>query len=248
MSRRDEGTVTGGDTPLRVVTRLLRPRLAEVMRAIVPLVGTVCVLQATVVQAPTAEFLQFLGGAVLAAFGLVLLFAGIDHGVLPMGRFIGAELPRTRSRWLILGVAAATGFVTTVAEPDVLILAAQAEAASGSGLPRTGLVYLIAAGVGMFTAVALLRLVAGIGMRTLMAGVFALVIALSLIAPAAFVPIAFDAGSVTTGVLTAPVLLALSLGVSAVLSGRTGSLDGFGLLGLASMGPVVVVLLLGWSR
>jgi hypothetical protein len=227
---------------------LLRPKLAEVLRAITPLVGTVCVLQVTVVHAPIGQFLQFLAGSALAALGLVLLFAGIDHGVLPMGRFIGAELPRKGSPWLILGVAAALGFVTTVAEPDVLILAAQAEAASEAELRRTWLVYLIAAGVGLFTAGALLRIVLGVGMRTLVAVAFALMIGLSLVAPAEFVPIAFDAGSVTTGVLTAPVLLALSLGLSAVLAGRAGALDGFGLLGLASAGPVVVVLLLGWLR
>lgn len=232
----------------RPVLNLLRTHSSEVLRAIVPLVGTVSVLQLTVVHAPLPEFLQFVAGAALAALGLVLLFAGIDHGILPMGRFIGAELPRKGSPWLIVGVAAAMGFVTTVAEPDVLILAEQVESASEDGPRRVVLVYLIAAGVGLFTAAALLRLVWGVSTTVLLSIAFVLMIGLALLAPADVVPVAFDAGSVTTGVLTAPVLLALSLGLSSVLARRAGSLEGFGLLGLASAGPIVVVLLLGWLR
>ena len=67
-------------------------------------------------------------------------------------------------------------------------------------------------------------------------------------APAEFIALAYDAGSVTTGVLTTPVLLAVALGLSAVLAGRSPISDGFGLLGLASTGPVIVILLLGLSR
>lgn len=226
--------------------KLLLSKLPEVLKAIAPLIGTVCLMQFTVVHAPTPQFLQFLAGAVLAAIGMLLLFAGIDHGILPMGRFIGAELPRKGSLWLIAGVAAALGFVTTVAEPDVLILAAQVDAASSGGIPERRLVYLIAAGVGLFAAAALLRIAFGISLNKLLAIAFSLMIVLSLLAPPQFAPLAYDAGSVTTGVLTAPVLLALALGVGSVLARPSGALDGFGLLGLASLGPIIVVLLTGW--
>ena len=82
-------------------------------------------------------------------------------------------------------------------------------------------------------------------MRCLLAASYSLMILLSLLAPTAFVPLAYDAGSVTTGVLTAPVLLALALGLSAVLAGRSAVSDGFGLLGFASVGPIIAILLLG---
>lgn len=223
----------------------LRERLLEVLKAIAPLVGAVCLLQVTVVHAPLELFLQFLAGSMLAAVGMLFLFAGIDFGILPMGRFIGAELPKKGSLWLILAVGFALGVVTTVAEPDVLILSGQVEAASRGAISGQPLVYVIAAGVGLLSAVALLRVVFGFSLTHLLAGVYALMILLSLLAPAEVVPLAFDAGSVTTGVLTAPVLLALTLGLSSVLAGRSPAADGFGLLGLASAGPVVAVLLLG---
>ena len=225
---------------------LLRDRLAEVLKAITPLIGVMCVLQFTVVHAPAPDFLRLLAGALLVACGMLLLLVGVDMGILPMGRFIGADLPRKGSVTLIVGVALALGFATTAAEPDVLILASQVAAISQGAVSGLLLVYVIAGGVGLFAAVALLRIVHGASFRVLLAATYLLMIILSLAAPANFVPLAYDAGSVTTGVVTAPALLALALGVSSVLAGRSTSSDGFGLLGLASVGPVIAILLLAW--
>ncbi|MFT3664811.1 DUF1538 family protein [Piscinibacter sp.] len=226
----------------------LRAKLPEVLRAMAPLVGSVCVLQVAFVQAPLPQFLQFLAGSALAALGMLLLFAGVEHGILPMGRYIGAELPRKGSLALILAVAASLGFVTTIAEPDVMILSAQVGTIADSPVGAQALAVLIAAGVGVFSAAALWRIAHGRSLTLLLAIAFALMIVLSLLAAPSFIPLAFDAGSVTTGVLSGPVLLALGLGLSSVLARHAGSLDGFGLLGLASTGPVIVVLLIGWLR
>ena len=165
--------------------KLLGERLPEVLRSIAPLIGVVCVLQFTVIHAPAGDFLQFLAGSILVIVGMLLLFAGIDLGILPMGRFIGAELPKKGSPWLIVSVAFALGFATTAAEPDVLILSAQVEAASHGAISAQRLTYLIAAGVGTFAALALLRIVYAISMRVLLTFAYALVIVLSLLAPPA---------------------------------------------------------------
>lgn len=210
-----------------------------------PLVGLGCVLQVALVRADPVLFVQFLAGSLLAAVGMLLLFVGIDMGILPMGRFIGAELPKKGSLGLILGVAFALGFATTSAEPDVLVLVDQVEAVSEGAIPGRLLVAVLAGGVGIFCALALLRVVYGFSMASLLLAVYGVMVVLALLAPARFVPLAFDAGSVTTGVLTAPVVLALALGFSSVFAGRSTVADGFGLLGLASVGPILAVLLLG---
>jgi hypothetical protein len=228
--------------------RFARDKLPEVLRAIAPLVLSVCVLQLLFVRAPLPQFLLFLGGSLLAAAGMLLLFAGIEVGILPMGRYIGAELPRKGSTALIVAVAAAVGFVTTIAEPDVLILSAQVASITRDPLSGQALGYLIAAGVGAFAAFALWCIAHGYALTKPLAAAFGLMIVLSLVSDAKFVPLAYDAGSVTTGVLSAPVLLALGVGLSAVLARRSGALGGFGILGLASAGPVVVILVLGWLR
>lgn len=227
---------------------LLKEKLFEALRAVAPLIAVVCVLQFTLVGASPTAFLQFLAGAVLVTLGLLLLSAGVDLGLLPMGRFIGAAMSQKQSLTLMLVVAFALGFATTAAEPDVIVLAGQAEAAAQGTLSAQPLVHLIAAGVGLFVSVAMLRVVWGYSMAWQLTVVYSLMIVLTVLAPSALAPLAYDAGSVTTGVLSGPVVLALALGVSAVLGGRSSVADGFGLLGMASVGPIIVLLLLGLLR
>lgn len=223
----------------------LRSRLLEVLRSVGPLIGLVCLLQVTIVQAPAAQFVQFLAGSMLVVVGLLLLFLGVDLGILPMGRFIGAELPRKGSVTLIVGVGFAMGFATTIAEPDVLVLARQIDDISNEGISGTVVLYVMGIGVALLTALAMARIVYGVSLHLLLTGVLGLALVLSFIAPAEFVPLAYDAGSVTTGVLTAPVVIAVAVGLSSVLAGRSAVSDGFGVLGLASIGPIIAILLMG---
>ena len=222
--------------------RAVLERVGEVLRSIAPLVGMALVLEIVLVQAPAAALLRFLAGSLLVVIGLLLLLAGVELGILPMGRFIGAELPRKGSLALVAAAAFGLGFVTTAAEPDVLILASQAAEISRGTLRAQSLTWLIAAGVGTLAALALLRIVLGVPVKALLAGSYALALALALFAPAGHVALAYDAGSVTTGILSAPILLALALGLSSVVAGRSAASDGFGLLGLASCGPIIAVL------
>ncbi len=228
---------------------LLGGKLLEVVKAVAPLVAVVCLLQVTMIHAPVELFLQFLVGAALATVGMVLIFLGIDLGILPMGRFIGAELPKRGSIVLIVAVAFSLGFATTVAEPDVLVLADQVDAASRGSISGRTVLYVMGVGVAALTAVAIVRVVFGWSMRYIVSGVYLLALVLALFTPDNFVPLAFDSGSVTTGVLTAPVVIALAMGLSSVLAGRSAVSDGFGILGLASTGSIIAVMVMGllWS-
>ncbi|MFL9824280.1 DUF1538 domain-containing protein [Rhodoplanes sp. SY1] len=223
---------------------LVRDKLLEVVRAVGPFIVVVVVLQLVLVQAPTALFLQFLAGSLLAVVGMLLLFMGIEIGILPMGRFIGAALPREGSLALILAVAFALGFATTVAEPDVLVLSRQIDAASDGVISRLAVLLVIATGLAVFAALAMARIVTGWPMKYALTVAYGLMLALALVAPGTFVPLAFDGGSVTTGILSAPVVIALAIGLSSVLAGRSAVSDGFGLLGFASIGPIIAVLIM----
>lgn len=227
---------------------LLKDKLLEVLGAVAPLIVVVTVLQVSIVGAPTALFLQFLVGSIFVVVGMVLLFIGVDFGILPMARFIGAELPEKQSIGLIVAVAFALGFATTVAEPDVLVLSSQVDLVSQGAIPKRPVTHVIALGLALFLAIALARVVYGFPMTYLLAAAYSLVIVLSFLTPAEFVPLAYDAGSVTTGVLTTPVVISLAVGLSSVLAGRSAVSDGFGLLGFASIGPIIAVLLMGLLR
>ncbi|MGB3718006.1 MAG: DUF1538 domain-containing protein [Hyphomicrobiaceae bacterium] len=217
----------------------------EVLQTVAPLVGVVCVLQLTLVQAPLAVFLQFLIGSALIIAGMFLLFLGVDYGIVPMGRFVGGELPRKGSVALIVLVGFAMGFATTVAEPDVLVLAVQVDQISQGNIDRLTVLTVTALGVGVFVALAMARIIYDISIRVMLTLSLAAVIALSFIAPAKFVPMAYDAGSVTTGVLTTPVVIAIAVGLTSVLAGRSAVSDGFGLLGFASIGAIIAIMLMG---
>lgn len=227
---------------------MAREKLLEVLKAVAPLILVSCLLQFTLVQAPLALFLQFLAGSALAVAGMVLLFMGIDFGILPMGKFVGAELPKRNSLALIVAVAFALGFAMTVAEPDVLVLAGQVEAVSSGGISERAVVAVIGVGLAALAAVAMVRIIAGWSMRYMLAAVYLIALVLSFLAPTDVVPLAFDAGSVTTGVLSGPVMIALAIGLSSVLAGRSAVSDGFGLLGFASVGSIIAILLMGmWA-
>lgn len=225
---------------------LLKLRLPETLRAVAPLIIVVSLLQFTIVGASPAVFLQYLVGSVLVTVGLLLLLTGIDYGILPMGRFIGGKIAEKRSLSLLLAVAFALGFATTAAEPDVLVLARQVDDASQGSLPAQPIVYVISAGVGLAVAIGFFRVVRGFSIRGLLTVLFASVVVLTFVAPAGWVPLAYDAGSVTTGALAGPVVLALALGVSSVIAGRSAVHDGFGLLGIGSIGPIIVILIIAW--
>jgi hypothetical protein len=225
--------------------QLFKQQFLEVVKSIAPLIVVVCIFQFVVVKAPTSLFLQFLIGSVMALGGLMLFFTGIDIGILPMGRFIGAELPRRGSVVLILATAFLLGFATTAAEPDVLVLSKQVNQISQGAVPGTVVLYVMAVGVGLSVAVAMLRVLLGFPMRYLLTVAYSIVIILSFFTPPEFIPLAYDAGSATTGALTTPVVLSLAIGLSSVLAGRSTVSDGFGLLGFASIGPIIAMMLLG---
>jgi hypothetical protein len=206
----------------------------------------VCIaaIQAVTGAMSPGTVVRFAIGAVMVICGLLLLLQGVRVGLIPIGSTMGSALPLHGMTWL-LGIAFILGLVVTAAEPDVRVLSLQVDVITGGELGRGALVLAVAAGVAVFTTLALLRIVVGIPIIWLFLGGHALIASLVPFVPPQYLPLAFDAGGVTTGPLTVPFLLALGLGTTAVLARRSSFGDGFGIVGLASIGPVIAVMLLG---
>ena len=217
----------------------------EVLQAILPITAAVLILQLTVIRMPANLIFQLLIGASMAIAGMVFFLLGVKIGLLPMGEAIGAELPRRGSLFYVVAIAFLIGFAVTIAEPDVIVLTDQANAVSQGSISESLLIYIIAIGIGFFVAVAIVRIILGFPIAYLLAAGYVIILILSFFTPAAFVPVAFDSGGVTTGPMTVPVILALGIGFSSVLAGKSAFSDGFGLIGLASIGPVIGVMLMG---
>ncbi len=217
----------------------------EALKAVFPLTVVVFLLQLVVLSSPVEEVLQFLVGLVFVFLGLILFLVGIRIGLLPMGEAIGNSIPQSGKLLVIIIYAFLLGFLVTVAEPDVRVLASQIDTVSAGAIPNYVLIYAVAAGVGIFLSLSMVKVVFSIPLKYLLLLCYTGVFILSVFTPSEFVPISFDAGGVTTGPLTAPFIIALGVGMTSVLSSRTTSQDNFGFVALASIGPILGVMILG---
>jgi len=223
----------------------LKKEFLEVLQAVLPITGVVILLQVFLISMPWEEFARFGLGVLLVMAGLFLFLQGVKIGLLPMGEAIGAELPKRGSLIFLLFFAFILGFTVTMAEPDVWVLSGYVDTASHGMVSKYILVLFVSIGVALFVSLAMLRIVLNVPIAYILAGGYCLILILSYFTPPDFVPVSFDAGGVTTGPVTVPFILALGLGVTAVLGGRSSYTDGFGLIGLASIGPVLSVMVLG---
>lgn len=217
----------------------------EVVGAILPVAVVVFILQVTLVKLPVQTLIQFLVGAILVGVGLILFLLGVQQGLLPMGEHIGEALSQSGKLWVMVFFGFVLGLAATIAEPNVRILAAQVDMVSTGLIPNDLLIGFIALGVAISVALAMLRMVLGIPLILLLMGGYGLALALAMMAPPQYLPISFDAGGMTTGPLIIPFILSLGVGVASVLGSKTTSGEGFGMVGLAYVGPVLAVLLLG---
>ncbi|WAA10785.1 DUF1538 domain-containing protein [Fervidibacillus albus] len=223
----------------------IKETVREVMRSVLPLTFIIVLLQFTIIWIPMKLFLQFLIGVLMVSTGLILFLLGVNIGLEKVGEHIGGALPKTRKLSVVIFFGFLLGVIVTVAEPDVRVLATQVDLVSGGEIPKSILILSVGLGVGIFTVFALLRIVFQWNIITLLAIGYSFIFLLANFTPPSFVPISFDSGGVTTGPLTVPFILSLGIGIASVIKGKSASSDGFGLVGLASIGPILAVMLLG---
>lgn len=215
---------------------IFQDALKEVVQSVLPISLVVLLIQIFLVGSPPEKIAMFL----LSAF-----MVGLGFTFLPMGEAIGGELAKHGSILFLVLTTFAISFLATVAEPDVRVLTSTITSVSDDVISRSALLFSIAFGVGIFVVLSMLRIVYGVSIKYLYAGSYLLIIALSLFTPPDYLAISFDSGGVTTGPMTVPLILALGTGVASVMAGRSALSDGFGLIGFASIGPILGVMLLG---
>lgn len=227
------------------MNRKVREAFFEVAGPVIPVALLVTFLQLAVVRVPWELFARFGIGVVLVIVGLFLFLVGVRLGLIPVGEYVGAHLPERVRPWLLVAVVLIIGFVATIAEPDVRVLADVIDSVSSGGLASSVLVLIIGAGLGFALALAVLRQITGIPIAIVFGVGWAIVLALFLFVSPEFIAISLDSGWTTTGPLTVPLIMAIGLGVAHTV-GKASSLgDGFGLVGIASLGPVLVLAVIG---
>ena len=179
-------------------------------------------------------------GAAMIIVGIMFFTLGAEMSMTPMGERVGSAMTKSRSLPKMIVIGFILGFIITISEPDLQVLANQVPS-----VPNLVLILSVAAGVGAFLVIALLRMLFSMALPPLLVTLYAIVFVLAAFVPKDFLAVAFDSGGVTTGPMTVPFIMALGVGISAIRSDRHAADDSFGLVALCSIGPILAVLLLG---
>ncbi len=214
-------------------------KLKESVISIVPIVVIVLILGLTISPLSSYDIIKFLISAVMLIIGMSLFTVGAESAMHTMGSSIGSHLSKSRKLATMLIFSFLLGLIITIAEPDLSVLASQV-----ASINKWLFIFIVALGVGLFLTLAVLRIIFQIKMKTVLIISYLIVFALMIIVPANYLPISMDSGAVTTGPISVPFILAFSVGISAVRSGKSEENDSFGLIALTSVGPLITTLLL----
>ncbi len=226
------------------------------IRDMIPIIVVIAFFQIIVLQQPFPNPGQILFGLLAVVLGLTLFVQGLNLSLFPVGEGLAEAFAKRGSVfWLIL-FAFALGFGTTVAEPALIAVSAEAAKVTAAAhliesSPQAqdsyanGLRYTVAISVGLALVVGVVRIIKGWPVHWVIIGGYLIIVTLTQFAPQEIIGVAYDSGGVTTSTITVPLVTALGIGLSTVIKGRNPMIDGFGLIAFASLFPIGFVLVYG---
>ena len=226
------------------------------LRDLAPVILVIAFFQIVVLRQPFPDLLNVLIGLLCVIVGLTLFIQGLESGLFPLGEALAQGFAQKGSVTILLAFAFCLGFGTTVAEPALIAVAAEAaDVAAEAGAiddddpARTAyaleLRMVVAVSVGAALVLGVLRILRGWPIHRLIIVGYLLVTAMTVFAPAEIVGVAYDSGGVTTSTITVPLVTALGVGLATSIRGRNPMVDGFGLIAFASLTPMICVLAYG---
>lgn len=225
------------------MNRMLFVKLKEALFSVLPVTLIVILLNFTpLVNVSLTEIIVFTVSALFLTLGIGLFTLGADIAMTPMGEQVGSGLTKTRNLKILLLVCFALGFLITVAEPDLSILAEQ--------VGSNSLILFVGIGVGVFLLISVLKIIFKRQLATILMYFYMLLFALALLLLAIdpnnanLLPLCFDSGGVTTGPITVPFIMALGVGIAATIGGKHSNENSFGLIAMCSVGPILAVIIL----
>lgn len=185
-------------------------------------------------------------GITLTFFGLSFFLQGVGIGFFPAGQAIGEMLGQEPRAWLYLPIIGLVfGFVVTFAEPAIRILNHEVEKVTAGSISSNVLLLTLSIGVALSIALSMVRIIVGIPLWLILVPGYVIALILIRFSKKRFITIAFDAGGVATGPMTVTFIMAIAVGVANVTEGRDPLMDGFGMISLVALTPILSVLVLG---
>ena len=214
-------------------------KFKESLISVLP-ISLIVLILGILVGIPSNLIASFIIGALMLIIGMATFSLGAEIAMSPIGTSIGSSFTKTKVLGIIILLCFVVGFIITIAEPDLMVLANQLSGAFNKYL----IILTVSVGVGVFLVISMLRIFFQISLRKILIIFYSAIFILALFIPDEFLSIAFDSGGVTTGPMTVPIIIALGVGIAAAKSGNNID-DSFGLVGVCSIGPIISVLLLG---
>ncbi|MBO5313409.1 MAG: DUF1538 domain-containing protein [Clostridia bacterium] len=227
--------------------RQLYASIKESLSSVLPICAIVLLLTISLSPVMPGVMVMFLFGALMIIFGMSIFTIGSTVSMQPIGEGIGIQLSKSKKKVLPVLICFVLGVLITIAEPDLQVLAEKVPS-----INNWLLIILVAIGVGLFLAVALIKARHRVKLSFLLVPLYAVVLVLAVlpyipglnIGSVEFIPTAFDSGGVTTGPITVPFIMALGAGLASMRKDKHSGEDSFGLVALCSIGPILSVMIL----
>lgn len=227
-----------------VIINILFEKFREVLVSVLPITLIVVILNFTLVPLELPIMLRFLLGALLIVVGLTIFLFGVDLGIAPIGNLMGTHITKSNKVWIVIVSGLLLGFFISVAEPDLHIIAGQVAIVSDNIITKFEIILYVSVGIALLLTLGFLRIIYNKSLSILLTILYGLILIVSLFTTEEFLAISFDASGATTGAMTVPFILALALGISSLKKGRASEDDSFGLVGIASTGAILAVMLM----
>ncbi|MGH2316550.1 DUF1538 domain-containing protein [Planococcus sp. SE5232] len=219
--------------------------MLEVSLALLPLLAFFAAFQIFMLKLPMQRVMQVGIGFILAFLGLSFFLQGVHIGFMPVGTMMGETLGSWENKWLLIPIGFILGFAATFAEPAVSIMTDEVDQETGGYISRKMMLYTLSVGVGVSIALSMLRILTGWSLWYFIIPGYLLAFILLLFSTQTFIGIAFDSGGVATGPMTVTFVVAVAVGISSAIEGSDPLTDGFGMIALVALTPIIAVLILG---
>ncbi|ADL07375.1 DUF1538 domain-containing protein [Thermosediminibacter oceani] len=219
--------------------------LRDVAVALTPLVVVFVFFQIFLLKLPKRHLIKIVKGIILTFAGLALFLQGVHVGFLPVGELMGMTIGSLDYNWILIPIGFLMGFAVIMAEPAVQVLAIEVEKASSGHINKKIMIYTLCIGVAFSVALSMIRVLTGISLWYFIVPGYIIALLMTKYVSSEFVAIAFDAGGAATGPMTVTFILSMTVGVAKQLEGRNPLMDGFGMVSLVALTPILSILILG---
>jgi hypothetical protein len=217
----------------------------EVLLALIPIIVFFVFFQVRFLKLPSSEVVKVFIGMLMTAIGMIIFLYGVYNGLYPIGLKMGEFFGALEQMWILIPIGFILGFLSTFAEPAVRVLSYQVEKSSSGYIRANLMLYTLSFAVAVFVAIAMAKIIYGMPFLYIIVPGYLLALVLLWLSDKDFIGIAFDAGGVATGPMAVTFLMSMVVGLASAHSERDAIVDGFGLIAMIALAPIIFVMLLG---